>query len=416
MAVPSEFTEEAVKANSPKEKRIYQDIPGLREPYLSLHANNPWMQPPDPRKPLEWGPPPQFGYERYWDTTVARKHEYWRGVDLPKLTKDINRMRHDLLEWGFCLIEEGLSKEQYLCMKQRVLEQAEAEAMAGIPFRNGPGQYVMTLINKGECFVHCIEQDPRGVQAGPVIEQLLNEALGRTWICTSFLANGCDPGGYPQNLHQDSQGEPGPFRSHFEAPTLLNTAYVLEDTSEENGGTIIIPGSHKILAEAKYGPVHQKLPPPINLEAPGGTVVMWDGRLLHAAGANRSKGQRRYVCTASSIKPWFRSQELWALSVKREILERASPKLLRRMGFQATGGFGTVDSFGFQGTGLEGDVGGQVLAYRLALDDGSHEPVTELSPGMTRDALRQRPFTLREAKKRAKEAAEAAEAQRKSKL
>merc|ERR1719464_279522 len=113
----------------------------------------------------------------------------------------------------------------------------------------------------------------------------------------------------------------------------------------------MIPGSHKILAEAGSGPVQRPLPPPINLEAPGGTVVMWDGRLLHAAGANRSNGQRRYVCTASSIKPWFRSQELWALSVKREILETASPKLLQRMGFQATGTFGTVDSFGFRGDG-----------------------------------------------------------------
>jgi len=404
-----EFTAEAVKANSPKEIRMYQHIPGLQEPFKSLHAKNAWMRPPDPRKPLEWGPQPQYGYERYWDTTVARKHEYWKNFDLPKPTKDIKRLRQDLTEWGFCLIEEGLSKAQYAHMKQRVLEQAEAEAMAGIPFKNGPGQYVMCLVNKGDCFVRCIEQDPQGVQAGPVIEQLLNEALGKSWICTSFLANGADPGGYPQNLHQDSQGEPGPFRGHFEAPTLFNTAYVLEDTNEENGGTIMIPGSHKILAEAGYGPVQQTMPPPINLEAPGGTVVMWDGRLLHAAGANRSpKGQRRYVCTASSIKPWFRSQELWALSVKREILETASPKLLQRMGFQGTAAFGTVDSFGFQGNGRVGDMAGQVLAYRLALEDGNHKPVPALTPDMTKAVLQEQEFTLRIATKRAKEAAKAA--------
>eukprot|EP00404_Azadinium_spinosum_P037252 CAMPEP_0180664458 /NCGR_PEP_ID=MMETSP1037_2-20121125/60640_1 /TAXON_ID=632150 /ORGANISM="Azadinium spinosum, Strain 3D9" /LENGTH=311 /DNA_ID=CAMNT_0022692597 /DNA_START=48 /DNA_END=980 /DNA_ORIENTATION=- len=311
MAVPVEFTAEFVKENSPQEKRLYHDISGFREPFKSLFANHPWMRPPSPRKPLVWGPQPQYGYERYWDTTVARKHEYWKDFDLPKPTKNINQLRHDLVKWGFCLIEDGLSKAQYAHMKQRLLEQAEAEAMLGVEWKNGPGQYVASLVNKGECFVRCIEQDPQGVQAAQ---------SSSSWV-----------------LHQDAQGFGfGPFRSCSEAPILVNTAYVLEDTNEENGGTILIPGSHKILSEAGLGPVTQKLPPPINLEAPGGTVVMWDGRLLHGAGANRSKG-RRYVCTASSMKPWLRSQELWALEVKREVLEKASPKLLHRMGFQAAG-------------------------------------------------------------------------------
>uniref|UniRef100_A0A7S4PVE6 Fe2OG dioxygenase domain-containing protein n=1 Tax=Alexandrium monilatum TaxID=311494 RepID=A0A7S4PVE6_9DINO len=399
MPVPPEFAPEAVAAASPRGAQLYKGIPGFREPFTSLLANNPWMRPPDPRKPLVWGPPPQFGRERYWDTTVGRKHEYWKDFDLPQPTKDLRRLRHDFLEWGYCLIEDGLSQEQYHRMKKRLLEQAEGEKLAGIQFDNGPGQYVMTLVNKGECFVQCIEQDPEGVQAGPVIEQLLNETLGQGWICTSFLANGCDPGGYPQNLHQDTNGENGPFRAHYEAPTLVNTAYVLEDTNEFNGGTIMIPGSHKILAEAKCEPV-QHMPPPINLEAKGGTVVMWDGRLLHAAGANRSGG-RRYVCTASSIKPWFRSQEMWALSVKREVLEKASPKLLQRMGFQATAAAGTADSFGFQGNGLIGDLAGQTIAYRLALDNGNHRPVTELAPTMSREQLEQ-DFTLRHLRERAR--------------
>jgi len=392
MPVPVEFTPEAVQAKSPRAARLYHEIAGMGEPFKSMMENNPWLRPPDYRKPLQWGPPPQYGTERYWDTTVARKHVYWKDKDLPKPTKDLDQMRHDIITWGYCLIEDALSPEQYTRMKQRVLEQAEGEVAAGIPHRNGPGQYVHGLVNKGECFVKCIEQDPEGVQAGPLIEQILNETLGRGWICNSFLANGADPGGYPQAMHQDTNGDHGPFRGHFEAPTLFNTAYILEDTNEMNGGTLIVPGSHRILAEAKNGPVG-KLPPPINMEAKGGTVVMWDGRLLHGAGANRSN-MRRYVCTASSVKPWFRTQEQWLLSVKPEVLAQASPKLLHRMGFQGAGPHGTVEGFGMAGSGRVGDMGGSLLAFRQALEAGAYKRVTELSPRMSQEALQQ-DFTLR---------------------
>lgn len=392
MPVPVEFTAEAVRAKSPREKRLFRDVQGTGEPYKSTWANDPWLRPPDTRKPLQWGPPPQYGTEHYWDTTVARKHEYWKDKDLPKPTKDMDQMRHDISTWGFCLIEDGLSQEQYVRMKQRLLEQAEGEVAAGIPHHTGTGQYVHGLVNKGECFVKCIEQDPEAVQAGPLIEQILNETLGGGWICNSFLANGCDPGGYPQMLHQDTNGDHGPFRGHFEAPTLFNTAYILEDTNEMNGGTILIPGSHRILAEAKNGPVG-KLPPPINLEAKGGTVVMWDGRLLHGGGANRGS-LRRYVCTASSVKPWFRTQEQWLLSVKPEVLAKASPKLLHRIGFQGAGSHGTVEGFGMSSSGRIGEMAGSLLAFREALEAGSYRRVTELSPRMSPEELRQ-DFTVR---------------------
>eukprot|EP00413_Alexandrium_margalefii_P010490 CAMPEP_0204544914 /NCGR_PEP_ID=MMETSP0661-20131031/20885_1 /ASSEMBLY_ACC=CAM_ASM_000606 /TAXON_ID=109239 /ORGANISM="Alexandrium margalefi, Strain AMGDE01CS-322" /LENGTH=244 /DNA_ID=CAMNT_0051551697 /DNA_START=1 /DNA_END=733 /DNA_ORIENTATION=- len=194
-------------------------------------------------------------------------------------------------------------------------------------------------------------------------------------------------------MHQDTNGDHGPFRGHFEAPTLFNTAYILEDTNELNGGTVLIPGSHKILSEARNEPVG-KLPPPINLEAKGGTVVMWDGRLLHGAGANRSN-MRRYVCTASAVKPWFRTQEQWLLSAKPEILATASPKLLHRMGFQGAGAFGTAEGFGMYGTGQAGDMGGNLLLIRKALEAGAYKRVPELSPRMSPEELKQ-DFTLRE--------------------
>ena len=65
MKVPNEFTEAVVKANSPREEQLYTDFLRCGEPWKSMYRNNPWLLPPDPRKPLEWGT------GMYWDTTVA---------------------------------------------------------------------------------------------------------------------------------------------------------------------------------------------------------------------------------------------------------------------------------------------------------------------------------------------------------
>ena len=230
-----EFTQDYIDQNSSNENHLFYDFLHSKEPYQSIFKNNPWMLPPDIKKPLEWG-------DHYWNTTVARKHEYWKDFDLPKPTKDINQIREDFLEWGFALIEDAMSKEQTNRFLKRLLEQAEGEKLAKVENITPSGQYVNTLINKGEVFAKCIEQNPEAVQAGPLIEQLLNESLGKGWICHSFLANGSDPGGYPQGLHID-QGPLSPWITK-EAPALVNTMYIPQDVNEENGGTLVIPGSH----------------------------------------------------------------------------------------------------------------------------------------------------------------------------
>jgi ectoine hydroxylase-related dioxygenase (phytanoyl-CoA dioxygenase family) len=386
-AIPEEFSPALVKARSPIEEQLYTEFLKSGEPYKSLYANNPWLVPPKHKETLQWGT------GRYWDTTVARKHSYWKNIDLPTLTKDIRQMRVDLKQWGYCLIEEGMSAAQYATIKQRILDQAEGERLAGIAQPTPSGQYVNTLINKGDCFALCIEQHPDAVQAGPLIEQLMDETLGKGWICHSFLSNGADPGGYPQGLHID-QGPLLPWVT-AEAPALVNTMYILEDVDEVNGGTLVIPGSHKILAQAGSGGTIGKLPPTINLEAPGGTIMIFDGRMLHGTGANRSD-IRRFVATMSNVKSWMRTQENWALSVRPEVLEAASPKLLHRIGLQALVYGATVEGFGLGAGGRVGDPWGAIKQFRSAYDKGEYVRVGELGPDSPRQLL-QANYTVRQA-------------------
>lgn len=366
--VPHEFSPAAVDEASVDAFRPYADFLRSGEPYLSIYLNNLWLQPPKAGEELAWGD----GW--YYDTTVARKHEYWRDIELPTPTKDLQQLRHDLYEWGFCLIEDGLSNEQCTRIRERVADQAAAERELGIAYMVESQQHLWSLVNKGVDFVGLLEHDPAAVQAGPMIERLLDETLGPGWNHFSLLANISYPGCHPQPMHQD-QTWVAPIHTH-EAPILVNTMYVLQDVNEHNGGTLLVPGSHRANGTPETG-LYGPLPRPINLEAPAGTVLMFDGRLLHGGAVNHSD-DFRYVLTNSVVKPWARQQENFVLGMSPAVLAEASDKLLWRTGFQSSITANLVEGYGYRGVGRQGDRNGSVAAVRREVDRGYHH-VGELS-------------------------------------
>ena len=391
MAEIKEFTQEYIDKNSPEKDKLFQQFLDSQEPYTSIFKNNPWLLPPDFKKPLESG-------DHFWNTTVGRKHPYWKNKNLPKPTKEITQIRKDFQKWGYALIEEGMSKKQCKVFIERLLEQAEGEKLANVNSLTPSGQYVHTLINKGKVFRQCIEQDIEAVQAGALIENFLNETLGKGWICHSFLANGAEKGYYPQVLHID-QSPLSPWITE-EAPALVNTLYIPQDVNEENGGTLIIPGSHKNIIKAGSNGNVGKLNPAINLEANAGTIMLFDGRLLHGTGVNKTS-KIRFVAAMSNVKSWMRSQENWIISVDPEIIKNASPKLLHRMGLQAVTYGGTIEGFGMGAGGKVDESRGSIKYFREAFDEGEYIRVGELSSTSPKSVLKKK-YTLRQAMKKAK--------------
>ena len=372
--IPLEFSEEVIAATSDSAATPYRDFVHSREPYQSLYEANPNMRPPKTGERLLWGE------DKYYDTTVARKHAYWKDLSLPKPEKDIAQLRQDFHEWGYCLVEDGLSVEQNQLVYQRVMDQAEAERELGIAYLSEAQQHVWSLVNKGDVFNRCMTHDTDAIQAGLLIEQLLDEMLGSGWHHLSYIANISFPGCHPQGMHQD-QGLVGAYK-FLDAPVLVNTVYVLQDVDEVNGGTLVIPGSHRRYIEGNgtFG----KLPPPINLEAPAGTVMLMDGRVLHGGAVNRSD-DLRYIITNSVVRPFIRQQESFHLTIRPEILANASEKFLWRCGFQANAQRSMVEGFGYYGTGRPGDESSAIVNARIAMDAGEYQRVGELSPGVPRN-------------------------------
>ena len=369
--IPPEFSEKVIAATSDSVATPYRNFVHSREPYQSLYEANPDMRPPKTGERLLWGE------DKYYDTTVARKHTYWKDLSLPKPKKDIAQLRQDFHEWGYCLVEDGLSVEQNQLVYQRVVDQADAERELGIAYLSEAQQHVWSLVNKGDVFNRCMTHDTDAIQAGLLIEQLLDEMLGSGWHHLSYIANISFPGCHPQGMHQD-QGLVGAYK-FLDAPVLVNTVYVLQDVDEVNGGTLVIPGSHRRYIEGNgtFG----KLPPPINLEAPAGTVMLMDGRVLHGGAVNRSD-DLRYIITNSVVRPFIRQQESFHLTIRPEILANASEKFLWRCGFQANAQRSMVEGFGYYGTGRLGDESSAIVNARIAMDAGEYQRVGELSPGV----------------------------------
>ena len=393
--VPIEFLPENVAARSGEDARL-KDAQWFRsgEPFRSMHKNNPWLKPPVSRNGLSVMRRdgslmkrfrcPLFDAGRgaeggglngtpYYDTTVPRQHNYWKEFDdLPRETKDINKARRDLQKYGFCLIEDAMSEYQCSYMLDRLKRQAEAERECGLADMTPHFHIMWTLVNKGECFAKCIEFDPSWVQGGPMLEQLNNELLGPGHYAYSFASNVARPGSHPQMLHQDS-GAIHPLQTPH-APILVNTVYIMQDISDVNGATLVIPTSHRLVSNVKTDEEVGALPPAVNVAAKGGTVMLMDGRLLHGTGVNHTD-EWRYIMTNSNVKPWLRQQENWQLSIDPEVLEKASDKLLSRMGYYSSG---LIEIGSYSGPKT-------TVAIRLAMERGEYKRIRAMDSPVPTD-------------------------------
>ncbi len=388
-SVPNEFDPAYIASKSAPELQMYHAQVTSKEPMKSVLENNPEIYFVPPKRSSEWGNW-QFKPGSYYDTTIGSKHPYWQDKDLPKPSKDIQQLRQDFLKWGYCKVEAALSAQQVEVIRRRVLEQAEGERLAGIVQKTPSGQNINCCVNKGRCFEGLIEQHPDVVQGGALIEQLVTEAVGPGWICASLIASISLKGGVPQALHQDQNNA-----LDATSPMMVNILTAISDLDETNGGTLVIPGSHIVLSEAvRAGKPVGKLPPAINIDARAGTMIIIDGRLLHGTGVNHTD-EPRIVMLNGMQKPFLRQQENWMLSVSPEVLQRASPKLLQRMGYQATNYAQTNEGHGFGATGEIYETAGAIVDFRMAADRGEYLRVGELGPNTSKQALNAA-FTLRE--------------------
>jgi ectoine hydroxylase-related dioxygenase (phytanoyl-CoA dioxygenase family) len=226
---------------------------------------------------------------------------------------------------GYCVVPDVLSRQD-IARVGAALDRALAEdEAAGVAQRYGPkgvNQRVWALLNRGEEFI--------ALAAHPLALAVVRKSLGYHEILLSTLtANITNPGGDCDigRLHTDQ----GYLPEGFPYRVAANVAFFLDDYTEENGGTLVVPKSHKLL---KF-PDSSKLAPsaPAQLIGRAGSIAVWDGRLHHATGLNRTADQRRRGVLATYIAPFIRGQENWCRTLDRRMLD-LHPELALLTGFE----------------------------------------------------------------------------------
>jgi ectoine hydroxylase-related dioxygenase (phytanoyl-CoA dioxygenase family) len=247
---------------------------------------------------------------------------------------------------GFTIIENYMSAEQ-LARFRDGLEGHLGTYRGRNPFEGLTTERVYTLVGRGKVFEE-IAEDAR-------LLALLDRWLLPHYLLSANHAICIYPGEKQQGLHYDDTFYPFPRPR----PAIsMSTIGAIDPFTAKNGGTVMYPGSHlwpaermqALFADLAAGRATDDTRSALHLTMPAGALCLFQGTLVHGAGANRSD-KPRLAYTNHYCEPWARQQENFALGVPKDRVARMSPELQALLGYELR---------------RPGDIMGQVGGYHPA--------------------------------------------------
>jgi ectoine hydroxylase-related dioxygenase (phytanoyl-CoA dioxygenase family) len=249
---------------------------------------------------------------------------------LPSATTDRTQAFADLDAHGYCIIADALAPAQVAALRRRVIDQGLGEDARGVAFHDSKAnQRIWMMVNKGRMF--------RDLVIHPLVLEMMPHLLGEDFILSSLTANIARPGGETMYLHAD-QGYVGFWTPR---PVVANVLWMLDDFSDENGGTRLIPGSH--LRGREPEDTQDRT---IAAVGKAGSALVFDGRLIHGTGANRTLDVHRHGILTYYCRPFVRQQENFFLGMTPALRATEREAFLERVGYRIWGGLGRTDAPG----------------------------------------------------------------------
>jgi len=117
-----------------------------------------------------------------------------------------------------------------------------------------------------------------------------------------------------------------PFPAGFEVE--CHTMWAMNDFTEENGATRVVPGSHRFEDRLRFTDADT-----VPAEMTKGSVLLYLGSLYHGGGANRSDAPRRGVNVGYTLS-WLRQEENQYLACPPEVARELPEALARLAGYR----------------------------------------------------------------------------------
>ena len=198
---------------------------------------------------------------------------------LPALTQDLAQAERDIAQFGLCLVEGVLTPAQIERAHTALYRAAAADIAQG---REQPrfgldygdaNQRVWNVLGRDPIFGELVQH--------PAALRLIRAVIGWPALLGNLSANIVGPGSEESMLHADQIFVPEPWPA---APQGVNVAWCLDEFTRDNGGTRVVPRSHL----RSRNPAHDEPDESVPIEAPLGTMMVFESRVWHRTGRNRN--------------------------------------------------------------------------------------------------------------------------------
>jgi len=234
---------------------------------------------------------------------------------------------------GYLIFERVLPPERVAEIRAALAPHLARDLLGRNDFEGTKTNRVYALLAKSPVFAE--------LAIHPLALAFVEAELGESCLLSALLAINLHPGETVQPWHLDDSGakipRPRPARG-------ISTFWALDDTTEQNGATEIIPGSH--LWDGQYiagaiKPAHftneaehdeGDRPDAVKLIMPSGSLAITKGTLWHRGGANRSD-RPRLIITPQYCVGWVRQLENMALAGPADVASRLPERARELIGY-----------------------------------------------------------------------------------
>ena len=133
----------------------------------------------------------------------------------------------------------------------------------------------------------------------------------------------------PQPLHRDELNWPDAVRDDRE--TTITAIFALTDFTEDNGATVVAPGSHR------WPGLNPEVRPEQTSRATmkAGSALLYSGKIIHGGGPSSSSDEWRVGLHAGFVLGWLRAEENHQLTTPLERARNLPERVQSLLGFRS---------------------------------------------------------------------------------
>lgn len=237
----------------------------------------------------------------------------------------VEQFLKELNVYGYTVIEQFLEPkavQELLKTVNNLFDPAKHATFSGRPERELGDKFVYGLQKRDLKFIELLGH--------PVLEEILMNKLNDpyyrhlpatvpNYILSFYNARSSGP---KLDLHTDTF-VPSPGDKTW----TMQVVFALEDSTIDNGCSIVVPGSH---VSGKF--VDRNLAKVEHIEAKAGDVVIWDSRIWHGSTENCSK-KSRWALVATLTCWWVKQRCDIPRGLPQSIYEKLNDKQKALLGF-----------------------------------------------------------------------------------